>query len=78
MEATTPYSDMITHLEKRGIVETMATQSMMATDPRKFRILVSLPESRASYRTEYYDVDCIGSSLMYDLTDTVVELYNSS
>lgn len=71
----TPYSDKITLLEEKGIVEIMPTQSIMATDPRKFRLKVTMDQSRVEYNTSYYDVDCLGSNLHYDLTQTIERLF---
>ena len=56
------YPEMITQLEKSGIVSTCETESIMATDLRKF-----------TWNGESYDVDCLGTKHCINLTNDIEE-----
>jgi len=56
------YPGMITDLERKGVVTTFTTESVMATDPRRFR-----------YKDGEYDVDCLGTALCRQISHDIEE-----
>ena len=59
------YPGMITDLEKHGVITTTESKSFICTDPRTFH-----------YKSQSYEVDCLGTSLCQDISDMIVSEWN--
>lgn len=71
----TDYSQIITQLEKAGIVKTIPTKSVMAIDQRKFEF--TLPENY-DMPFDYMDVDFLGTTLANDISQKVCNIYRQT
>lgn len=63
------YSNIITQLEKIGIVEVKPSICILRTDERKFKI-----KNDDDYK-DFYEVDCLGTSHKQDLTEKIKNLF---
>lgn len=63
------YSNMITQLEKKGLIETKPSTCVLRTDERKFKIKYDNTFS------DFYEVDCLGTSHKIELSERIKDLY---
>lgn len=68
------YPSIISELEKKKLVVTKPTTTVLCSDPRKFTVVTG--ESISS--PVFYDVDCLGTSLYTEMSREVEKLYLES
>ena len=73
------YSEIISDLGKRNIVDIICSVNTLSTDCRKFKILPKAIEIHNPitqyYNSFYYEVDCLGCTLFDDLTTSLEKIW---
>ena len=71
VETVTDWSQTITDLWNKGIVETTETKSALAIDKRKFWFRVGGADA-----SEAIDVDCLGTTMCTEISEKVLDAWN--
>jgi len=71
--ASKNFEQMLKDLEQAGIVNTETSSNILSVSSKRFRF--KRLEEQVKYSTEYYEVDCLGTSFFTYLSDDIEKMW---